>query len=253
VLTASGDTRMQRLDAADVLLEPFTPLLDCYTAAARLAAMPPPAHHRTAGRTSPGLRRMQEVPDHHLEALGQQIEAQRNQYEEAWDEIEVAVALVKADGFDVAEVNGKPVYTARISFDKKNVSTCTRRPRHRRRRACPAATVFTMKATTSTPTLKPNFWTGRWACCKAHPTRLKAFGSPAASPMPVRPTSTPSTWATMAAGTRYTPDFVLRRADGKHLVVEIKNDKLSPDINADLARLPLARLPKPWKAVRPWP
>ena len=31
--------------------------------------------------------------------------------------------------------------------------------------------------------------------------------------------------------------FVLRRADGKHLVVEIKRDGFSPDITADLARL----------------
>ena len=38
VLTASGNTHLQRLDAADVRLEPFAPLLDCYTAAARLAA-----------------------------------------------------------------------------------------------------------------------------------------------------------------------------------------------------------------------
>jgi len=36
---------------------------------------------------------------------------------------------------------------------------------------------------------------------------------------------------------RYTPDFVLRRADGKHLVVEIKRDSYSPDIKGDLARL----------------
>ena len=36
---------------------------------------------------------------------------------------------------------------------------------------------------------------------------------------------------------RYTPDFVLRRADGKHLVVEIKRDSYSPDIQGDLDRL----------------
>lgn len=36
---------------------------------------------------------------------------------------------------------------------------------------------------------------------------------------------------------RYTPDFVLRRADGKHLVVEIKRDSYSPDISGDLDRL----------------
>ena len=35
---------------------------------------------------------------------------------------------------------------------------------------------------------------------------------------------------------RYTPDFVLRRADGKHLIVEIKKDALSAEIGADLAR-----------------
>ena len=29
---------------------------------------------------------------------------------------------------------------------------------------------------------------------------------------------------------------MLRRADGKHLVVEVKSDKFSPDINADLTR-----------------
>ena len=49
------------------------------------------------------------IPEHHIAALGQQIEAQRNQYEETWDEIEVAVALVKADGFDRAEVDGQQI------------------------------------------------------------------------------------------------------------------------------------------------
>ena len=35
---------------------------------------------------------------------------------------------------------------------------------------------------------------------------------------------------------RYTPDFVLQRKDGKHLVVEIKSDRFSAEVNADLAR-----------------
>ena len=43
---------------------------------------------------------------------------------------------------------------------------------------------------------------------------------------------------------RYTPDFVLRRADGKHLVVEIKRDSFSPDITADLARLGRGEAPQ---------
>ena len=62
---------------------------------------------------------------------------------------------------------------------------------------------------------------------------------------PPRPTFTPNTWATMAAGTA-TPD-ALRRADGKHLVVGIKRDS-QPDITADLARLGQGETPQRWKA-----
>jgi type III restriction enzyme len=178
VLTASGDTRMQRLDAADVLLESFTPLLDCYTAAASLAA----CHHLPTTELLAALRKVyatQEVPEHHVDALGQQIEAQRNQYEETWDEIEVAVALVKADGFDVAEVNGSRS-TPPASASTRRTSTCTKQRKTPPMPHMPCAAAFTMKATTSTPTPKPNFWTGRWACCRRTPTRLKAFGSRAA-------------------------------------------------------------------------
>jgi hypothetical protein len=35
---------------------------------------------------------------------------------------------------------------------------------------------------------------------------------------------------------RYTPDFVLRRKDGKHLIVEVKSDEYSADVRADLER-----------------
>lgn len=35
---------------------------------------------------------------------------------------------------------------------------------------------------------------------------------------------------------RYTPDFVVQRKDGKHLVVEIKNDRFSADVQSDLER-----------------
>jgi hypothetical protein len=35
---------------------------------------------------------------------------------------------------------------------------------------------------------------------------------------------------------RYTPDFVIRRKDGKHLIVEIKKDELSADVRGDLER-----------------
>ena len=234
VLTASGDTRMQRLDAADVLLESFTPTLDCYTAAARLAA----CHHLPTTELLTALRQVyttQEVPDHHMDALGQQIEAQRNQYEEAWDEIEVAVALVKADGFDLTEVNGKPVYTARISFEKKNqhlykTANETADAAH----ALRSSFHYEGYNFDSNPEAEFLDWT--LGMLQAHPHQIEGLwftgGLTDAGKTDLRAEylGDDGRWHT------YTPDFVLRRADGKHLVVEVKNDKLSPDIDADMAR-----------------
>ncbi|MBC7618911.1 MAG: restriction endonuclease subunit R, partial [Candidatus Saccharibacteria bacterium] len=234
VLTASGDTLMQRLDAADMLLESFTPSLDCYTAAVRLAA----CHHLPTTELLAAVRQVyatQEVPDHHMDALGQQIEAQRNQYEEVWDEIEVAVALVKADGFDLTEVDGKPVYTARISFDKKNqhlykTANQTADAAH----ALRSSFHYEGYNFDSNPEAEFLDWT--LGLLQAHPHQIEGLwftgGLTDAGKTDLRAEylGDDGRWHT------YTPDFVLRRADGKHLVVEVKNDKLSPDIDADMAR-----------------
>ena len=176
-----------------------------------------------------------EVPDHHMDALGQQIEAQRNQYEEAWDEIEVAVALVKADGFELSEVNCKPVYTARISFDKKNqhlykTANQTANAAH----ALRSSFHYEGYNFDSNPEAEFLDWT--LGLLQAHPHQIEGLwftgGLTDAGKTDLRAEylGDDGRWHS------YTPDFVLRRADGKHLVVEVKNDKLSPDINADMAR-----------------
>ncbi|MFM8444406.1 MAG: hypothetical protein ACKN9W_13855 [Methylococcus sp.] len=43
---------------------------------------------------------------------------------------------------------------------------------------------------------------------------------------------------------RYTPDFVIRRKDGKHLIVEIKSDQHQADIEADFALADAGLAPK---------
>lgn len=234
VLTDTGATRFQRQDAGDVLLQPDHPELDVYTAAARLATryhLPTP-QLLTALRATYGTS---EVPPHHLDALALQIETQRNQYEETWDEIEVAVALVKADGFDHAEVNGKSVYTARISFEKKRED----RYKQAKDMAHPEMALHTSfhyegYNFDSGPEAEFLDWT--LGLLQDHPHQIEGLwftgGLTDAGKTDLRAEylGIDGRWHT------YTPDFVLRRADGKHLVVEVKSDKLSPDIQADLAR-----------------
>lgn len=117
--TASGTTALQKVDGGDDVLPAPPPELDSYAAASELAAN----YHLATADVLRSLRQAYgagvDIPEYHLAALGQQIEAQRSDYEEHFEEIDVAIALVKADGFELSERAGKPVYTARISFAKE--------------------------------------------------------------------------------------------------------------------------------------
>ena len=246
VLTASGDTRLQRLDAGDVLLQPYTPMLDAYTAAARLATshhLPTPellgalrsAYSQNGTQPNQDKREQLQIPEHHLDALALQIEAQRSQYEETWDEIEVAVALVKAEGFDHAEVDGQSIYTARISFAKER-EPLYKQAKDTAHAALALQTSFHYEGYNFDSTPEAEFLDWTLGLLQSHPHQIEGLwftgGLTDAGKTDLRAEylGDDGRWHT------YTPDFVLRRADGKHLVVEVKSDKLSPDIHADMAR-----------------
>lgn len=236
VQTASGTTALQKVDGGDDMLPAPPPELDSYAAAAELAAN---YHLATADvlaalRSAYGLGA--DIPDYHLAALGQQIEAQRSDYEEHFEEIDVAIALVKADGFEKTERAGQPVYTARISFAKE------REPLYLTAQDTPDAT---HALASSFHYEGYNFDSGpeaeflRWALTQLQTETHQIEGvwftggitDPAKTDLYAEYLGEDGRWH------RYTPDFVLRRADGKHLVVEIKRDSFSPDIQGDLARL----------------
>ena len=236
VQTASGLTTLQKVDGGDDVLPAPPPELDSYAAAAELAAN----YHLATADVLAALRSAYgvgaDIPDYHLAALGQQIEAQRSDYEEHFEEIDVAIALVKADGFEKSERAGQPVYTARISFAKE------REPLYLTARDTPDAA---HALASSFHYEGYNFDSGpeaeflRWALTQLQTQAHQIEGvwftggitDPAKTDLYAEYLGDDGRWH------RYTPDFVLRRADGKHLVVEIKRDSYSPDITGDLARL----------------
>ena len=236
VQSASGTTALQKVDGGDDILPAPPPELDSYAAAAELAAN----YHLPTPEVLAALRQTYgadaDIPDYHLNALGQQIEAQRSQYEEHFEEIDVAIALIKADGFDQSERAGQPVYTARISFAKE------REPLYLTARDTPDAA---QALASSFHYEGYNFDSGpeaeflRWALAQLHSESHRIEGvwftggitDPAKTDLYAEYLGDDGRWH------RYTPDFVLRRADGKHLVVEIKRDSFSPDIKGDLDRL----------------
>lgn len=236
VQTASGKTALQKLDGGDDVLPVPPPELDSYAAAAELAAN----YHLPTAEVLAALRRAYgagaDIPDYHLAALGQQIEAQRSDYEEHFEEIDVAIALVKAEGFEQSERGGQPVYTARISFAKE------REPLYLMARDTPDAA---HALASSFHYEGYNFDSGpeaeflQWALAQLQNEAHQIEGvwftggitDPAKTDLYAEYLGDDGRWH------RYTPDFVLRRADGKHLVVEIKRDSYSPDIQGDLDRL----------------
>lgn len=236
VQTASGKTSLQKVDGGDDVLLAPPPELDSYAAAAELAAN----YHLSTADVLMALRQAYgagaDIPEYHLEKLGQQIEAQRSDYEEHFEEIDVAIALVKADGFELSERAGKPVYTARISFAKE------REPLYLTAKDTPDAK---HALANSFHYEGYNFDSGpeaeflRWALTQLQNEKHQIEGvwftggitDPAKTDLYAEYLGDDGRWH------RYTPDFVLRRVDGKHLVVEIKRDTYSPDIKGDLARL----------------
>jgi hypothetical protein len=236
VESEAGETKFQRVDAGDEHLNLVPSVLDYYTVAAELAAN----YHLVTSEVLAALRitygMNAEIPDNHLYYLGMQLETQRAQYDEEFEEIDIAVALVKASGFDRGEKDGKPIYTARISFSKENekyYQTATDTP----------DSVYALENSfhydgynfDSAQEIEFLEWVLTLLKNEVHQIEgiwfTGGFTDANKTDLLAEYKGDDGRWH------HYTPDFVLRRADGKHLIVEIKADRFSPDINADLDRL----------------
>jgi type III restriction enzyme len=235
VQTAAGSTALQKVDGGDDVLPAPPPELDSYAAAAELAAN----YHLVTADVLAALRSAYgvgaDIPDYHLPALGQQIEAQRSDYEEHFEEIDVAIALVKADGFEKSERGGQPVYTARISFAKEREALyLTARDMPDAAHALDSSFHYEGYNFDSKP--EADFL--RWALAQLQAEGHQIEGvwftggitDPGKTDLYAEYLGDDGRWH------RYTPDFVLRRTDGKHLMIEVKKDLYSPDIHADLTR-----------------
>ncbi|MFY8084468.1 MAG: hypothetical protein ACOVN7_12165 [Rubrivivax sp.] len=147
----------------------------------------------------------------------------------------MAIALVKADGFEKSERGGQPVYTARISFAKEREALyLTARDMPDAAHALDSSFHYEGYNFDSKP--EADFL--RWALAQLQAEGHQIEGvwftggitDPGKTDLYAEYLGDDGRWH------RYTPDFVLRRTDGKHLMIEVKKDLYSPDIHADLNR-----------------
>ncbi len=233
--TPKGKVRLARVDGGEDLIEFGDTEFSLYGVAAELSAnyhLPMPL---IQAALTEAYGSGAQIPEHHLAALGQQIEKQTSQYEEDWEEVDVALALVKAEGFQRTVRNGLPVYTARISFAKDRAHL------YKRADELPDAALardmsFHYEGYNFDSQPEAQYLERVLALLKQHPGQIDGVWFTGGLTDPAKTELFAEYQGVDGRWHRYTPDFVISRKDGKVLVVEIKSDAYKPVVEEDLAR-----------------
>ena len=221
VLVSDGEVREVRTAAE---------ALDLYTVATKLAAVyrldPLELKARLAVLYPDG-----DVPSAHVSALAAQVEEHTSAYTTEQEEIEVALALVKPEGFTRSiDSNGLICYTAEITYprDREHLLKFAEDFAHNN------SGDFSFHYSPYNFDSKPEaeYFEALLAKLNLAPGEIDDFyftgalTSASKSDLRVEYKDVNGKWRD------YTPDFVIRRKDGKCLLVEIK--KADPTILGDL-------------------
>ena len=222
---SSGHVLRQVRDAIEIQTIPDT--IDLFTVAVELAGnyhLNPMALFHELQRAYAGAS---EMPQSHLTGLAQQIEAQTRNYEVKEEKVEVALALVKLDGFNkVISSDGVETYTADIQFPVDRLSLLTSYQEWKTR-----AGMFGFHYDPYNFDSRPeqNFFDQMLDQLNLHHDQVEdiyftgAITDPQKTDFYVEYLGVDGEWH------RYSPDFLIRRKDGKCLIVEIKRERERDD------------------------
>ncbi|MCX6136376.1 MAG: DEAD/DEAH box helicase family protein [Ignavibacteriales bacterium] len=204
---------------------------DVYSAAVDIALQ----YHLDVWDVYDELRRLyanDDVPAEHLLPLQKQVERQTCTYEVKMEIVERALALVKPEGFDKAiDDDGTEVYTAEISYPiaKEHLLAPFEKWKET---AKELAFHYTPYNFDSTPEM--TFFEGLLRELNTAPEEIEdiyftgAITDPKKTDFYVEYRGEDEQWH------RYTPDFVIRKKNGKCLIVEVKDERFKNAINDDL-------------------
>jgi len=206
--------------------------LDAYAAAVELAG----AYRTDLWTAYDELRRLygaDDIPAAHLLDLARQVERSAGEYEKKEERVEFALALVKPEGFvKDLDASGAEVYTAEIGYPKDREHLLLSWEALRARNPRDFGFHYDPYDFDSNP--EKSCFEQLLAELHVHPDDVEdlyftgALTNPAQTDFYVEYKDDKGKWR------RYTPDFVVRRKDGRVLIVEVKAAMHRPTVEAEL-------------------
>jgi type III restriction enzyme len=165
----------------------------------------------------------EEVPASHLPELARQVEAQTSSYRTVEETVELALALVKADGFEKeTDAEGNETYTAEISYPIEREKLLIHYEEWQAR-AGKYGFHYTPYNFDSNP--EKNFFEVLLEMLQQSPDEVEDIYFTGALTDTRKTDFFIEYRGTDGRMHNYTPDFVVRRVDGKCLIVEIKSER----------------------------
>lgn len=176
-----------------------------------------------------------EVPVEDIEQLAAQIEEQTKSYETKAEEFEDALAIVKLTGFEKEVApDGTDLYTAEISYPISKEHLLMHWQSMQEKNAADLGFHYTPYNFDSNP--EESFFEQLLQFLNQNPKEIAdiyftgAITDPKKTDFYIEYRGEDNRWH------RYTPDFVLRRTDGRCLIVEIKSTQFEAATNEDMTR-----------------
>lgn len=197
-----------------------------------------------------------EIPENHMPLLAAQVEAATSAYDIVEEEIDVALALVKPEGF-IREISddGAETYTAEITYPITREHLLLSWETYQQANPCDFGFHYAPYNFDSQP--EADFFTTLLHQLNIRPEDVEdlyftgALTSPAKTDFAIEYKDSDGKWRS------YTPDFILRRKDGRCLIIEIKSEQHEASILEDFRRdaahqIPITREGSKAVALKHW-
>lgn len=168
-----------------------------------------------------------EIPEEDGYQIRKQVEEQVKGYQIAEEEIEVALAIVKPLGFDKEEEDGRVLYTTEIVYHKDREPLLLRYEKFKELNKRDFAFHYTPYNFDSNP--EADFLKQVLVMLNEDPNEIEDFYFTGAL---TDPTKTDFLFEYKGRDDRwhtYTPDFLIRKKNGRVLIVEIKGERFRDD------------------------